>query len=144
MDIKIVVAIIGICSVLISALVQFYLGRSSEANRKRTEIKAQAYLDLLNSVSHIASTAGTNRTDDLKRELLRDLIQSKSRVVLVGSKEVVQEVHQFFTKHDQLKTKESMSDFSVLVMAMRKDLVGRVDSNAKSITEALFGKERQA
>ncbi|MDF1528603.1 MAG: hypothetical protein P1R74_05680 [Sedimenticola sp.] len=144
MDVKVVVAIIGICSVLISALVQFYLGRNSEANKKRTEIKVQAYLDLINSVSNIASSAGSKRTETLKHELLRDLIQSKSRVVLVGSKDVVQSIHEFFTKHDQLKTKESMTDFSILVMAMRKDLVGSTDAGVVKINEALFGRDKQA
>ncbi len=144
MDVKVIVAIIGVCSVLVSALVQIYLGKTSESNKKRTEIKVQAYLDLINSVSSIASSHASKNHDDIRYELLKNLIQAKSRVVLVGSKDVVQEVHKFFTKHDQLKTEESMHDFSHLVIAMRKDLVGIKDSDSNKITESLFGSKKSA
>ena len=57
MDIKFVVALIGLTGVLANAFVQYYLGRQAEVNKKNIEVRAQAYLDLVNSISEIAGSA---------------------------------------------------------------------------------------
>ena len=51
MDIKLVVALIGIIGVGASALIQYYLGRQNEIYKKSVDIRTQAYLDLVNVVS---------------------------------------------------------------------------------------------
>ena len=138
MDIKVVVALIGIVGVLSSALVQYFLGRQAEFNRKNVEIRAQAYLDLVNSVSEIAGSAKHN--EDRNLEQLQKLNQAKTRVVLIGSNEVVEAVNNFWLEHGSLNSEEAISSFSVIVSAMRNNLSGENSLPLKLLTEALFGK----
>jgi len=139
MDIKLIVAIIGLSGVVVSAIVQYLLGRRGDKAKKTVEIRAQAYLDLVNAVSEIASFSRVHK-GSMPQEQLTKLIQAKSRVVLIGSDSVVGEVHAFFTKHEKLNTDASFDSFSKLVAAMRYDLAGKSKSDLKILTEALFGK----
>ena len=143
MDIKVIVAIIGLCGVVVSAMVQYALGRRGERAKKTIEIRAQAYLDLVNAVSEIASFSKVNN-GSMPQEQLTRLIQAKSRVVLIGSDSVVREVHKFFTEHEKLNTDASFDSFSRLVAAMRYDLSGKSKSKLGVLTEALFGKPTKA
>lgn len=140
MDIKLIVALIGLIGVISSAIVQFILGRRSERIKKTNEIRTQAYLDLINAVSDIASMSKI-QDSEISLTQLKYLISSKSRVVLIGSKDVVIEVHQFFTIYNKLESDASFNDFSKIVAAMRNDLTGKSDLDSRLLIEALFGKE---
>ena len=113
MDIKLIVAAIGIVGILTSAVVQFVLGRLSEKNKKAHEIRTQAYLDLINSVSDIASTSKLNE-GKIELNQLKDLTSVKSRVVLIGSDEVVIQVHKFFQYMKSLTVMSHMMNFLIL------------------------------
>ncbi|MEK2067421.1 hypothetical protein WOB75_23110 [Vibrio parahaemolyticus] len=91
MDIKVVVALIGIGGVLSSALVQFWLGSRTEKKKKHIEIRSSVYLDFLNAVSEIASSA--KYSEQRSVEQLKQLNQSKTRVILLGSEAVVTSMH---------------------------------------------------
>ncbi len=138
MDIKLVVALIGLVGVLASALVQYYLGRQAEAKKKTVEIRAQAYLDLINSVSEIAGSAKHEVERSL--EQLQKLTQAKNRVVLIGSDEVIKAVNSFWMEYGSLDSEESFAAFSLIVSAMRKDLTGKSSLPINLLSEALFGK----
>jgi hypothetical protein len=142
MDIKIIVALIGILGVLVSALVQYYLGRQAEGRKKIIEIRAQAYLDLLNSVSEIAGS--TKHSEARSLEQLQKLTQAKTRAVLVGSNEVVLAIELFWREHGVLNTKEACSAFTSIVSAMRKDLSGKNSLSISLLNGALFGAEFSA
>ncbi len=138
MDIKLIVALIGLVGVGASALIQYYLGRQNEQNKKAVDIRAQAYLDFINIVSEIASSA--KHHEQRKLEQLQKLTQAKSRVVLIGSDEVVIETHSFFTQHEVLNSDESFKAFSRIVSAMRSDLRGKNTLSINLLSESLFGK----
>ena len=138
MDIKLIVAFIGLVGVGASALIQYYLGRQSEQNKKTVDIRAQAYLDFVNVVSEIAASA--KHLEQRKLEQLQQLTQAKSRVVLIGSDDVVKEIHTFFTKHGVLNSDESFSAFSRIVSAMRSDLSGKNTLSSSLLSESLFAK----
>ena len=139
MDIKVIVALIGILTVVTSAIVQFVLGRYTERAKKAQELRSQAYVDFVNAVSEIASSCKLNE-GKIGLEYLKALTQSKSRVVLIGNDKVVQEVRNYFNKHDMLNSDESFDDFSKIVAAMRKDLYGKNKLSKEVLTEALFGR----
>ncbi|MCG7531070.1 hypothetical protein MHM98_06865 [Psychrobium sp. MM17-31] len=138
MDIKIIVALIGLTGVGASTLIQYYLGRRNEKTKKAIDIRAQAYLDLVNTVSEIASSAKHDEKRNL--EQLQQLTQAKTRVVLIGSDDVVNEIHQFFTNYGALNTEGSFNAFSNIVAAMRSDLSGNNNLSSRVLSEALFGK----
>ena len=136
MDIKIIVALVGIFGVLVSACVQYFLGSKTEKGKKQLEIKTQAYLDFLNSVSEIASSSRHNKNRSL--EQLQKLNQAKTRVVLIGSNSVVTHLHSFYQNYGNLDSDESFYSFSKIVESMRKDLSGGDSVNIEIICESLF------
>ncbi|WP_159440482.1 hypothetical protein [Vibrio ruber] len=91
MDIKIIVAIIGLTGVGASALFQYYLGRQNEKPKKAIDIRAQAYLDLVNIVAEI--TFSVKHEEKRNLEQLQQFTRANSRVVLIGSNEVVNGLH---------------------------------------------------
>lgn len=137
MDIKLVVALISLVGVGASAIIQYYLGRQSEQNKKAGDIRAQAYLDLINVVSEIASSS--KHGEQRRLEQLQQLTQAKSRVVLIGSDKVVKELHCFFVEHGSLYSNASFNAFSRIVSAMRSDLSGKNSLSNTVISESLFG-----
>ncbi|ABV86056.1 hypothetical protein [Shewanella pealeana] len=138
MDIKLIVALIGLVGVGASALIQYHLGKKNEHNKKEIEIRANAYLDLVNAVSEIASSIKHDEERNL--EQLQRLTQAKSRVVLLGSDAVVTELHKYFTEYGVLNSDESFNAFSNIISAMRNDLSGSNTLTNKLLTESLFGK----
>ena len=136
MDIKLIVALIGLTGVATSALIQYYLGSRSEKRKKTIEIQSQAYLDLLNVVSEIAGSSKQGKQRNL--EQLQKLTQAKSRVVLIGSNDVVEKVHIFFTKYGNLNSNDSTRAFSKVVAAMRSDLSGEKFLSDDVLYESLF------
>jgi hypothetical protein len=102
------------------------------------ETRAQAYLDLVNSVSEIATYSKLTQGKDAAH--LARLIQSKTRVVIIGSDAVVTEVHRFFADHDRLLTDASFDAFTKVMSAMRSDLAGKNKIELNVLSEALFGK----
>lgn len=141
MDIGLITAFVGLIGVGLGALIQYYFGKRSNKDRKLIDIRSQAYLDLLNAVSDIASSAKYSKPRDL--ELLEGLNAAKTKVILIGSNEVVEEVHNFFTKYESLHTDASIKAFSSIVAAMRSDLAGKNSLSNNLLSEALFGKDIQ-
>jgi hypothetical protein len=139
MDIKLIVALIGLLGVAASTLVQYYLGSRSEKVKKSVEIQSQAYLDLLNVVAEIASSSKQGRDRNL--EQFKKLTQAKSRVVLLGSNAVVENVHIFFTKYGDLKSDESLKSFSKIIYAMRNDISSEKSLSDVVLLESLFNKK---
>jgi len=138
MDITVIVALIGLIGVGASALIQYFLSGQREKNKNMVEIQTQAYLDFINAVSDIASSAKHNKARTL--EELQKLTQAKSRMILIGSDDVVKEAHRFFTEFQALDDKESFKAFSKVVLAMRLDLAGSNSLSSKVVLESLFGK----
>ena len=138
MDIKVIVALIGLAGIGTSALVQYWLGRHSEKNKKVIETRFQAYHDLINVVSGISASGKHGEQRSLEQSQI--LTQSISRVVLIGSHDVVTFMHSFLTKYGHLNTDESRCAFSDIVSAMRADLSGEKVYPEKVLHESLFGK----
>lgn len=94
MNITLVVALISLLGVGLSAGIQYSLGNRSEKRKKLIEIRSKAYTDLLTCVSGLAVSAKHN--EKRSREQMQELTRVKSIIVLVGSKNVVQNFAVFF------------------------------------------------
>lgn len=132
MDLKIIVALIGVGSVLTSAFVQYYLGIRSEKRKNDLFLRSEAYLDFLNAVSDIAQSKKRSP------EQLTKLTQAKVRISLIGSKLVVEATHSFFKHYGSLDTEDACISFSNIVKAMRDDLAHKSDMNFDVLNELLF------
>ena len=131
MSIEIIVAATGILGVMASTLVQLYLGRQQEARKKIIEIRAQAYMDLVNAVATIAKQG-------VSPDTLEKLTQARSRAVVVGSNVVVKAIEEFWRKHGTLNTPEALSSFTLILGGMRKDLSGKNSLPNNLLEGALF------
>ena len=134
MTIEIIVAATGILGVMASTLVQLYLGRQQEARKKIIEIRAQAYLDIINAVATIKIQG-----ENLEPEALGKVIQAKSRVVVVGSNGVVKAIEEFWREYGGLNTPEEKSSFTLILGGIRKDLSGKNSLSNNLLKGALFG-----
>ena len=132
MNIEIIGAATGILGVMASTLVQLYLGRQQEARKKIIEIRAQAYMDLVNAVA-------TVRHQGVSPDTLEKLTKAKSRAVVVGSNGVVKAIEEFWRKHGTLNTPEALSSFTLILGGMRKDLSGTNSLPNNLLEGALFG-----
>ena len=135
MSIEIIVAATGILGVMASTLVQLYLGRQQEARKKIIEIRAQAYLDLINAVATIKIQG-----ENLEPEAIGKLLQAKSRVVVVGSDGVVKAIEEFWREHGALDTPEAIASFTFIVARIRKDLTGKLTLSNNLLSNALFNR----
>jgi hypothetical protein len=131
MSIEIIVAATGILGVMASTLVQLYLGRQQEARKKIIEIRAQAYMDLVNAVGALASQ-GANPDTNAK------LLQAKSRAAVVGSDGVVKAIGEFWGTHGGFNTPEAISSYTLIIAVMRKDLSGKNSLPNNLLEGALF------
>ncbi|MDE1462906.1 hypothetical protein [Spartinivicinus poritis] len=140
MDIKVIVALIRVLGVLVSAGVQLFLGSRCEKRKKALDIKAEAYLDFLNSVSEIASSYKHNENRSL--EQLQVLNKAKTRVVLIGSDEVVLSLNNFFKVYGNLNSDDANFSFSKIVKSMRKDLSDTDNISIDIVFNSLFSKAK--
>lgn len=130
-------AIIGIFGVAVGVIIQHYLGKRLEKNKKTTELRFNAYLDFLDIVSEIASSAKHEHHRSV--EQLQKLNKSKSRVILIGGNEVVIQINKYFMTYGGLNSEDSAHAFSRIVSAMRSDLSDGALLPNHVILEALFG-----
>ena len=131
MSVEIIVAATGILGVMASTLVQLYLGRQQEARKKIIEIRAQAYLDLVNAVGALASQGANPDTNE-------KLLQAKSRAAVVGSDGVVKAIGEFWREHGTFSTPEARSSYTFMLAVMRKDLAGKNSLPNNLLEGALF------
>ena len=136
MSIEIIVAATGILGVMASTLVQLYLGRQQEARKKIIQIRAQAYLDLVNAFADIVYGGGIKVSD----ETMGKLIQAKSRSVVLGSDGVVKAIEEFWREHGALDTPEAIASFTFIVARIRKDLTGKLTLSNNLLSNALFNR----
>ena len=133
MSIEIIVAATGILGVMASTLVQLYLGRQQEARKKIIEIRAQAYLDLVNAVGALASQGANPDTNE-------KLLQARSRAAVLGSDGVVKAIEEFWREHGALDTPEAIASFTFIVARIRKDLTGKLTLSNNLLSNALFNR----
>ena len=131
MSIEIIVAATGILGVMASTLVQLYLGRQQEARKKIIEIRAQAYLDLINAVATIVKQ-GQNPDANAK------LLQARSRIAVLGSDGVVKAIGEFWREYGRLSTPEGRSSYTFMLAVIRKDLAGKNSLPNNLLEGALF------
>ena len=139
MDIKLIVALIGLAGVATSALIQFYLGRLSLLKKKAIDLKANAYVDLIQSISDIAASAKYGKGKN--KEQLKKLTDAKNRVILFGSDKVILNLNAFFADHGVLDNELAFDSFSSMVSEMKRDISGKHKLSVSILREALFGNE---
>ena len=119
MNIKIIMVLPVPFGVLTSTLVQLYLGCKTEVPRQRLEIRAEAYLGIMNSIKRVVNTAENDNESSLEKQ---KLWQAKFRAVVIGSDKVVKAMEEFWGGHEKLDTLKTVPSFTLIAAEIRKDL----------------------
>jgi hypothetical protein len=134
------VTILPFIGVLIGAFLQFTFTRYLEAQRHHRDLRTQAYLDYLKSVSGLAHLNEPNGSQE--RDLLTGAADAKARICLYGSAEVIRAFAQFERLGAMLSTPSEQQAFVAMIASMRKDSGNRSQVDSQNIWLLLLGDRR--
>ena len=125
--------VLPLVGVAVGAGLQFLFGRSLEASKQLKASKAQAYADYFKALA-LAATKG--RSPDT----LNLAADSKTRICIYGSAEVVNRIGAFEEAGAIVASDEGRAAVVALLRAMRSDVGGTADSlDSRALHLALFG-----
>ncbi len=142
MDIKLISAVIAACIAALSALsiafLNWKLARSNDQSSKINELKTQSYIDFINSISELAYLTSEDKSE--RRDALRKLADSKSRIAIYGDSSVIKKLAEFDRNHKQLNTDKALDAFTDVVNEMRVGAVGNDKADSvKDLKQIIFG-----
>ncbi|NOI19875.1 hypothetical protein F0223_16735 [Vibrio coralliilyticus] len=136
MDIKLGIAIVSSITAIILAILNYRLGRRSNKSSKKTEVRAQSYIDYLRAVAELAQI----QDDSQRCEKLAQLADAKARIAVYGDKLVVKALAQHDRSHKVLNSEESFNSFMLVVAEMRKDALAKsLNVDLDDLKQILFG-----
>lgn len=135
MDVEIPIAIIATLTALLMAFVNYRLSRSTNKTAKKTEVRAQSYIDFIKCISELAHASPQER-----KQAIAKLADAKARIVIYGDSAVIKELANFDRAHKELNTNESYEAFLKIALEMRRDAIGkREGEDPKDLKQILFG-----
>ncbi|MDH5434819.1 MAG: hypothetical protein OEY19_12820 [Gammaproteobacteria bacterium] len=133
---NVLIATLPLLGVVIGALLQFILGRSSEKRKQLEVLRSEAYSTYLRSVSASAHMQSEKDRSDVFK-LASD---AKSRIAVYGSASVIEALAKFEEAGAVLNNENSIERFISIVKAMRSDNSPMSDKNLSLV---LFGTAQQ-
>lgn len=109
------IAVLPLVGVVIGAVLQFYLSRTTERENRVELLQAEAYSDYLRAVSAAAHA----RSDDDVAAARRAAADAKAQIAVYGSASVVGALAGFENAGAAIVNESSRSAFTSLVLAMR-------------------------
>jgi hypothetical protein len=132
-------ALSAVLGLAVGAVLQYYFSRRLEATRHFQELRTRAYADFIGGV---AETANASRKGDqaLQLDALAKTTEAKIRILLYGSRAVVNTVAEFSIAQGSVSSEAVAPRFVELIQAMRADSAIRLDGIADtSILGTAFG-----
>jgi hypothetical protein len=136
MNSELITAIVAVLGVIIGAALQYVFAKRREVSKQYLDLKSQAYVDFIKSVSGItqAQRQGNREKEQEFRILLTD---SKARIAAYGSKEVVEAMAEFFHEFGILASQDAVTSFVNVIQKIRNEIVGESVSD-KDLDVILF------
>jgi hypothetical protein len=134
-------ALSAVLGLAVGALLQYYFSRRLEAARHFQELRTRAYSDFIGGV---AETANAARKGDkaLQLEALAKATEAKIRILLYGSRAVVNAVSEFSIAQGAVSSEAVAPRFVEMIQAMRADSAIRLEGIADTaILGSAFGPE---
>jgi hypothetical protein len=136
-------AVLPILGIVIGATLQYLFSRSSEKRKHQQDLRTQTYVDFLQWVGRIA-IAQRNNDKDKVRELIAFLTDTKLRICVYGSKEVVEKLAEFDRAGATISGPEGINAFINIIQAMRKESLPKDQSVPDGeIYQVLFGNKNE-
>lgn len=114
-----IVPLIGLCGVIIGAIIQAALGRRNQRSMHLSELQNKSYADFLNSISRIAVAQRKNDSKEI-RDALSQLADAKSRICIYGEPTVIHNLAKFLRLGGTLQTEQEILAFTNLCLEIRR------------------------
>lgn len=140
-DMKLTIAIIASLTALVLAYINYRLNRRIDKKSKKTDMRAQSYIDFINCVSILAQISEENTSD--KRDVLMRLADAKTRIAVYGDRSVIKELADFDRTFGKIDSEEACDAFMKIIYEMRVDAVGRrSEEPLEDLKQIIFGTKR--
>ncbi len=131
-------AMIAFAGVLAGAILQYYFTRLIEHQRHVRDLRSQAFIDYINSVSEQAQfhpKMGSNE----QKEIYCRTANAKGRICLYGSKKVISAFSKFEELGAGMNTPEQREAFIKMISLMRIDSGSKDCENNTEIQNVILG-----
>jgi hypothetical protein len=137
-------ALIAVVSAAIGVYLQYKFGILAEKSKQYQNLKSQAYIDFIKSAAG-SSIAQKHRDAKGMFDFKTLMTDSKIRIAIYGSREVVELVADFFRRYGSLDLPESCRSFSAIVRKMRAESMDRKEFsvNDNDISQLIFDSDLQ-
>lgn len=139
---EIIKSIIPVIGVIVGALLTYFFSKSNETKKQKTQLRNQAYVDYIRSVSEIKFSQKYSEREK-EKEIIKVLCDSKVRIAIYGSKLVNTHMAKFSRMGSVIDSMESEKCFLDLIMQMRKecsdDRKTKIDFN--DLSQIVLGKD---
>ena len=112
-------AVLPVVGVLVGASPQYFFTRYLEAQRHQRDLRTQAYLDYVKSMSGLAHLNDPHGSQE--RDLLASAADAKARICLYGSGKVVAAFASFEALGAAVISTSQCESFVAMIVAMRRD-----------------------
>ena len=115
--IEIQVALLGILSVIISAVLQYLFTKASEKSQQLAVLRNESYVDYLSAIAKAAHGASSHE----KNSAILEATDAKARIAIYGSSQVILALAELEKTGARLNNDHSNNCFLTLVNAMRTE-----------------------
>ena len=130
-------ATLPVVGVLVGASLQYLFTRYLESQRHQRELRTQAYLDYLKSVSGLAHLNDPQGSQE--RDLLANAADAKARICVYGSSQVVQAFASFERLGAKVSSPAQRRSFVAMVAAIRRDSGNASSAGVSDLSLLLLG-----
>ncbi|MCO6057963.1 hypothetical protein NG726_14950 [Pseudomonas sp. MOB-449] len=131
-------ALLSFLGIIAGAALQYIFTRHLESQRYHRDLRTQAYIDYLKSVCEQAILSPQPLSSE-EKELRAKMANSKSRICLYGSEDVVSSLAEFEKLGSKLTADEQRNCFARMVLAMRIDSKGDSKASVENLEIILMG-----
>jgi|GEM_PF-1601764 len=133
----IITAVITLISVAFGAILNYIFRKTEKKENIYQDQKTSAYIDFIKSVAELSISRREKQQSKIPDALIK-LTEAKARILIYGSREVVQRMQEF-AQYSQIDTLDSKNCFSNIVLAMRNETLENPESiNIESIIQIIF------
>lgn len=136
-----ITAILPMIGVLLGAIVQYRISKSTEDYKQQQSLRTQAYADFLRGTAGVGiAQRAANKNKELENLML--MMDAKARICVYGSKPVVDKLADFWRNGATLDTPDHMLDFVRVCQAMRRESLPRDQEVLnREISQLLVGQD---
>jgi hypothetical protein len=134
-----IIATLPLLGVLVGAFLQYFFTRHIETQRYQRELRTQAYLDYIKSVSGLAHLNDPQGSQE--RDLLAGAADAKARICVYGSGSVIEAFAAFERLGAIVGSPQQRRSFVAMIAAIRKDSGNASSAKVQDIGLLLLGSD---